>query len=109
MSGPDPVARERERLIFGAGFAFGVMFTLLILGVVLSTVVPGPVTLGTLLTSAVLLPVVAAIVFAAIVGVALYVLALPESGVGLPQQPFIGEPNTEPPDIDTETPEVDTE
>jgi hypothetical protein len=93
---------ERERLIFGAGFAFGVMFTLAILAVVLSTVVPGPVTIETLLNSAVLLPVIAAIAFAAIVGFALYYLALPESGIGLPQSPFLEEREAEPPDVDTE-------
>jgi hypothetical protein len=93
---------ERERLIFGAGFAFGVMFTLAILAVVLSTVVPGPVTLGTLLNSTVLLPVVAAIVFAAIVGFALYVLALPESGFGLPKRPMFEERDADPTDVETE-------
>lgn len=93
---------ERERLIFGAGFAFGVMFTLAILAVVLSTVVPGPVTLAALLNSTVLLPVMAAIVFAAIVGFALYFLALPESGFGLPQGPVFEEPETDPADVETE-------
>jgi len=92
---------ERERLIFGAGFAFGVTFTLSILAVVLSTVVEGPVTIDTLLHSAVLLPVVAAVFFAAVVGFALYFLALPESGIGLPQRTMFDE-DTEPRDIDTE-------
>jgi len=75
-------ATERERLIFGAGFAFGVMFTMLILAVVVSAVVPRPVGTDALLTSTVLLPIVAAFAFAAVVGFALYVLALPESGFG---------------------------
>src|SRR6056297_1001159 len=87
MSHPNPDETvERERLIFGAGFALGVMFTMLILGMVLSTVVPQTVTMSTLLDSRVLLPVVAAIVFAFVVGVALYVLALPEQGFGIPQR-----------------------
>lgn len=87
MSHPNPDETvERERLIFGAGFALGVMFTMLILGMVLSTVVPQAVTVSTLLDSRVLLPVVAAITFAFVVGVALYVLALPEQGFGIPQR-----------------------
>jgi len=87
MSHPNPDETiERERLIFGAGFALGVMFTMLILGMVLSTVAPQSVTITSLVDSRVLLPVVAAVVFAFVVGVALYVLALPEQGFGIPRR-----------------------
>ena len=89
---------ERERLIFGAGFAFGVMFTMLILGMVLSTVVPRNVTVTSLLDSRVLLTVSASIVFAFVVGVALYVFALPENGFGIPQRVVFDTDST-----DTET------
>ncbi|MFD1586343.1 hypothetical protein ACFR9U_05080 [Halorientalis brevis] len=87
MSHPNPDETvERERLIFGAGFALGVTFTMLILGMVLSTVAPQSVTITSLLDSRVLLPVVAAVVFAFVVGVALYLLALPEQGFGIPRR-----------------------
>jgi len=79
-------AVERERLIFGAGFALGVTFTMLILGMVFSTVVSRTVTLASLLDSQVLLPITAAVVFAFVVSVALYVFALPEQGFGIPQR-----------------------
>lgn len=74
---------ERERLIFGAGFVFGVMFALLILALVFAAVVPETVSLGAILSSTVVLPLVAAVGFAAAVGSALYVLALPERGLAL--------------------------
>jgi uncharacterized integral membrane protein len=74
---------ERERLIFGAGFVFGVMFTLLILALVFAAVVPETVSLNAVLSSTVVLPLVAAVGFAAAVGSALYVLALPDRGLAL--------------------------
>jgi uncharacterized integral membrane protein len=74
---------ERERLIFGAGFVFGVMFALLILALVFAAVVPETVTLSTVLSSTVVLPIVAAVAFAGAVGTALYVLALPDRGLAL--------------------------
>jgi len=74
---------ERERLIFGAGFVFGVMFALLILALVFAAVVPETVTLSTVFSSTVVLPIVAAVAFAGAVGTALYVLALPERGLAL--------------------------
>lgn len=97
----EPVDTERERLIFGAGFAFGVMFTMLILGVVVSTVVPGPVTPSALLDSTVLLPILTAILFAGIVGMALYLLALPEGGIDLPSSPRIEDPDGDLRDFET--------
>jgi glycerol uptake facilitator-like aquaporin len=95
MSPPTPDEEaERDRLIFGAGFAFGVMFTTLILAVVVSAALPRDVTLGMVLSHRVLLPIVSAFLFAAIVGTALYVLALPETGFGLPR-PVATDPEVE--------------
>ena len=100
MSQPGPdVSTERERLIFGAGFAFGVMFTMLIRAVVVAAVVPDPVTVGSLLSSTVLLPIASAILLGAVVGCGLYYLALPESGFGFREQPLF---SSEDPDVETE-------
>lgn len=93
-SGADETT-ERERRIFGAGFAFGVMFTMSILAVVVATVVPQPVALPSLLTSAVVLPIVAAVLLAAVAGVALYTFALPEHGFGLAGVTLFGEADTD--------------
>jgi len=101
MARPGPSQKtERERLIFGAGFAFGVMFTLLILAVVLAAVLPESVTPSMLLSSTVLLPIVSAIVFAFVVGIALYVLALPDQGFGLPQYTVFGDAEPDNPDVE---------
>ncbi|WP_299269159.1 hypothetical protein [Halorientalis sp.] len=62
----------RERLSFGAGFAFGVIFTVSVLAVVVTTVVPRPVALSSLLTSAVSLPVVATVAGVGLAGVTLF-------------------------------------
>lgn len=89
MDEPDAGASaERERLIFGAGFAFGVLFTMLILAVVVAAVVRDPVTLASLLSSTVLLPIAAAVLLAAVVGCGLYYLALPERGFGFRERPL---------------------
>lgn len=90
---------ERERLIFGAGFVFGVMFTLLILALVFAAVVPETVSLGAILSSTVVLPLVAAVGFAAAVGSALYVLALPDRGLALRRGSIFYEDE---PEIETE-------
>ena len=96
MIDPDIDERaERERLIFGAGFAFGVTFTMSILAVVVAAVVPRPVALPDLLTSAVVLPILAAIGLAAVAGVALYVFALPEHGFGLADVALSGDTDGE--------------
>lgn len=89
--GPADETTERDRLIFGAGFAVGVMFTMAVLAVVVSTVVPRPVSLPSLLTSTVLLPILAALVLSAVAGVALYTFALPEQGFGLADLGLFGD------------------
>ncbi len=88
-------ATERERLIFGAGFAFGVMFTMSILAVVVATVVPRPVALPSLLTSTVVFPIIAAVLLAAVASVALYTLALPKHGFGLAGVSLFGDAGSE--------------
>lgn len=90
---------ERERLIFGAGFVFGVMFTLLILALVFAAVVPETVSLGAIVSSTVILPIVAAVAFAAAVGSALYVLALPDHGLALRRGSIFRDDD---PDLETE-------
>lgn len=77
----ESVSTERERLIFGAGFAFGVMFTMLILAVTVAATVTGPA-LGVLTGSTVLWPIASAFALAAVVGFGLYFLALPDRGFG---------------------------
>lgn len=73
---------DKGRLLFGAGFVFGVAFTMLILGVVTATVARG---MGQqLLTADVVLTLAAGIFFAAVVGVSLYFLAFPENRVEIP-------------------------
>jgi hypothetical protein len=68
------------RLLFGAGFAFGVMFTLLVLGTVTAGLGSGSVTL-----SLPLLRVIAvSVVLTGIIGSATYLLALPEQGLTVP-------------------------
>ena len=78
-TGDDRLSRK-ERLLFGAGFVFGVMFTMLILAVVVATVGNGT---GVEVTS-IFVTISAGIFFAAVVGVALYFLAFPENRVEIP-------------------------
>lgn len=73
---------DKSRLLFGAGFVFGVTFTMLILAVVASTVAGqnGTVFLG----SGLVVTIAAGLVFASIVGVSLYFLAFPENRIDVP-------------------------
>jgi len=69
------------RLLFGAGFPFGVAFTVPVLGVVWATI---PRQTGRqLLRTDVVVTLAASIFFAGDVGVSTYVLAVPEEGVAL--------------------------
>ena len=72
---------DKSRMMFGAGFVFGVMFTMLVLAVVTATVTS---TSEALMASEVIITIVAGIVFAAIVGVSLYFLAFPENRLEVP-------------------------
>ena len=73
---------DKERLLFGAGFVFGVMFTMLILAVIIATV-GGNTGTGVEATN-VFVTVAAGIFFAGVVGAALYLLAFPENRVKIP-------------------------
>ncbi len=81
------VVSDKHRLMFGAGFIFGVMFTMLILAVVTVTVASGQ---EGLLASEVIVTIVAGIIFAVIVGVSLYLLAFEENRVELPVEDLLG-------------------
>ena len=82
MSESTGAVDDNERLLIGAGFAFGVMTTLLVLEFVL--IADGSVTVGELFTSTDALIVVAGILFAAIVGIGLFVLSFPENRGQIP-------------------------
>ncbi|MFB6309363.1 MAG: hypothetical protein ABEH35_08545 [Haloarculaceae archaeon] len=74
---------ESNRMLFGAGFVFGVTCTMLVLAVVIAGVGGGEVDLG----APVMLTIGAGIVFTAIVGTALYLLAFPENRLRIPVGP----------------------
>ncbi|WP_336001352.1 hypothetical protein [Halorientalis halophila] len=93
-SEPDETT-ERERLVFGAGFAFGVVFTMSILAVVVATVVPRQIGPERLLSTAVWLPIAAAIALSAVAGIGLYQLALPDRGFDLPGRETVGDADDE--------------
>lgn len=78
----DDVLNDKDRLLFGAGFAFGVACTLLILTVVI-TAATGE-TARDLLSQDVFVTIATGIFFAGIVGVGLYVLAFPENRLEIP-------------------------
>ncbi|WP_136687565.1 hypothetical protein [Halorhabdus amylolytica] len=82
MSGNTDVVGDKERLLLGAGFAFGVMLTLVVLELVL--VMNGTVPPGDLFTSPDALTVIAGIVFAGVVGIALFVLSFPGNRSRIP-------------------------
>ncbi|MFB6202813.1 MAG: hypothetical protein ABEI98_12500 [Halorhabdus sp.] len=82
MSANTDVVGDKERLLMGAGFAFGVMTTLLVLEIVL--VLDGTIQLSDIFISTDALIVVAGIVFAGVVGVALYVLSFPGNRERIP-------------------------
>jgi hypothetical protein len=67
---------DQDRLLFGAGFVFGVAVTMLILGVVLAVVVSAGV--GGVPTT-VAATVAGGVLFAGIVGAGLYYLAFPDN------------------------------
>lgn len=72
---------DKERLLFGAGFVFGVMCMLVLLAVVTATLVqPG----GGLLASDILVTIFGGVVFAAIIAVSLYLLAFPANRLHVP-------------------------
>lgn len=76
----DSQITDESRLVFGAGFAFGVMCSLLLVAVVLATVGGDQVSLG----SPVMITTGAGVLFASVVGAALYLLAFPENRLMIP-------------------------
>lgn len=82
---PDDRLSDKGRLLFGAGFAFGVMVTLLILAVVVAVVTVNDS--GRLLGSTALVVAAAGVLFATIVGSGLYLLAFPENRTKIPVDP----------------------
>jgi predicted membrane channel-forming protein YqfA (hemolysin III family) len=77
---------DEEKMLFGAGFVFGVMVTLLLLALTLVAVTRGSTTVDGLLPSA-LVTVAGGVVFAAVVGAGLYYLAFPENRTTIPVDP----------------------
>lgn len=71
---------DESRLLFGAGFAFGVTCTLLLMGIVLATVGGGQISIG----SPIMITTGAGVLFASVVGASLYVLAFPENRLLIP-------------------------
>ncbi len=83
-----PPVSDKGRLLFGSGFVFGVMFAMVVLAMVTVTVVDRPV--DRMLVSDAIFTIGAGIVFTAIVGVSLYVLAFPENRLELPVENVVG-------------------
>jgi len=73
---------DTARLLFGAGFVFGVAFTMLVLAVV--TVAVSSRRGWDLVGTGLVVTIGAGILFAAIVGLSLYFLAFPENRVEVP-------------------------
>jgi len=82
VTGDEQGLADKGRLLFGAGFAFGVACALLILVVVVATVTGE--TARELLGRDVFVTIAAGICFAGVVGVGLYVLAFPENRLEVP-------------------------
>ena len=79
-SGTDDPVSEKDRLLFGAGFAFGVMFTLLVLGIVAAGMGGGQGQFGVSVT----LLVGVSVVLITLIGSATYLLAFPQNRVLVP-------------------------
>jgi predicted membrane channel-forming protein YqfA (hemolysin III family) len=104
MSGDGDGLTDKGKLLFGAGFAFGVVVTMLILAVVL-VVARSKTGASAAGNTPFLATVAGGVVFAAIVGAGLYVLAFPENRTRIPVDPeqFGREPDsTERTDDDTD-------
>lgn len=79
MTRTDDAVTAKDRLLFGAGFAFGVMFILLVLGVVAAGLGGGDGPLGSVV------PIVAiSVLLTGVIGSATYLLAFPENRLSVP-------------------------
>jgi uncharacterized membrane protein YgdD (TMEM256/DUF423 family) len=76
-SDPTTEVTDESQLLFGAGFAFGVMCSLVLVAILMGTVTGS-------LTSTEVITTVGAIVFAGVIGSALYLLAFHENRAWLP-------------------------
>ncbi|WP_123537041.1 hypothetical protein [Halosimplex salinum] len=77
---PSEALSDDGKLLFGAGFVFGVMATMVLLAVVLAVLAAN----GQQLSVTVAATVAGGIVFAGIVGGGLYLLAFPENRMRIP-------------------------
>ena len=77
---PPESLTETGKLLFGAGFVFGVMVTLVLLGVVLAVLASNDGAVSTTVVAT----VAAGVVFAGIVGGGLSLLAFPENRTRVP-------------------------
>jgi hypothetical protein len=78
MTRADRNLTDKEKMLFGAGFVFGVMYNMVLLAMVLSVASP-PETVTGALSEPLLMTALSGVVFAAIVGSALSYLAFPEN------------------------------
>lgn len=78
---------DKGRLLFGAGFAFGVMFAMFVLAIVSVSVAENPG--GGLFASEVILTIAAGVLFTGILGISLYLLAFPENRLDLPVEDLV--------------------
>jgi predicted membrane channel-forming protein YqfA (hemolysin III family) len=81
----DKALTDKGKLLFGAGFVFGVMATMLLLAAVLAAT--SSANLGSFVGSSVVVTLAAGVVFATIVGAGLYLLAFPENRTKIPVDP----------------------
>lgn len=78
---------DQGKMLFGAGFVFGVTVTLCLLAVVLVAVTRAPATAGDLAASPLIATVAGGILFAAIIGAGLSYLAFDANRAKIPIDP----------------------
>ncbi len=79
---PEDTVSDKSRMLFGAGFVFGVAFTMLVLAIVIAAVAGQRG--ESIFATEIVVTIAAGIFFAGVVGVALYYLAFPENRVEVP-------------------------
>jgi uncharacterized membrane protein YraQ (UPF0718 family) len=82
MDRDDEKRTRHDKFLFGSGFTFGVMFTLLILAVVIAAIVQEGE--RSLLSTDAFLSATISVLLAGIVGAMLYFLAFPEKPLEIP-------------------------
>ena len=76
---------DKNTLLLGAGFVFGVAFAMFVLALATAAVAG----LGTLLGSALAVTTAAGILFAGLIGLSLYTLSFPENRLDLPVERIV--------------------